>query len=142
MDNLCIGNRSRFTAESPYNINGGAASYVCLPDDPTWATYKEGIQDYGAYISGTESVTIMIPRRTKCYPSLTLEYTGYLMTGHHSEGAATDYACVDSNPEAVYHGEANLDGKVLYFTEVKCGSLPCQEYPDGREIACVVSRNK
>ncbi|KAL4225270.1 hypothetical protein ACF0H5_015958 [Mactra antiquata] len=155
-----------FTAGSPFNINGGAASYVCLPDDPTWARYLDGIQGYGGYTSGTEyethgnvhpfphnmieedapcvlchtsrPVTIMIPGRTSCYPGWTIEYTGYLMTGHHTQRAATDYACVDSNPEAVYHGEADLDGKLFYLTEVKYGSLQCQEYPNGREIACVV----
>ncbi|KAL4225269.1 hypothetical protein ACF0H5_015957 [Mactra antiquata] len=166
---ICPGNGtdkvySGYTAGSPFNVGGGAASFVCLPDDPTWSTYKDGIQNYGGYISGSEyegsflpfsqnmvdedapcvlchnsrSVTIMIPGRMNCYPGWSLEYTGYLMTGHYTQGAATDYACVDSNPEAVFHGEANMNGKLLYMTEVNCGSLPCQEYPNGRELACVV----
>ncbi|XP_053383688.1 uncharacterized protein LOC128549928 [Mercenaria mercenaria] len=168
----CDGNRtekvySGFAAGSPYEIEGGAGKYLCLPQHPTWAKYVDGIQDIGVYISGTEyqiyvntfspfpqnmndqdapcvlcrsprPTTVMIPGKTDCYPGWTMEYTGYLMTDHKVHISASDYACVDVNPEAVYHGEAKLNGKLFYFTEVKCGSLPCQEYPDGRELACVV----
>lgn len=154
-----------FTAGSPYDIDGGAASFVCLPQHPTWGKYQDGRQDSGGFISGTEfepaplnffpqnmdqqdapcvvcrvprATTLMIAGRTNCYAGWTMEYTGYLMTGHTTQKGGTDYVCIDANPEAVYHGEASLNGKLLYPTEVKCGSLPCQEYPDGRELACVV----
>ncbi|XP_053385094.1 uncharacterized protein LOC128550308 [Mercenaria mercenaria] len=156
---------SGFTSGSPYDVEG-AASYVCLPQHPTWAKYKDGIQGIGGKISGTEyemystidpfsqnmqdqdapcvvcrsprPTTVMIPGRKDCYPNWTQEYTGYLMSGHSGHKGGSDYACVDADPEAVYHGEADQNGKLLYLTEVKCGSLPCQEYPDGRELACVV----
>jgi hypothetical protein len=82
--------------------------------------------------------SIMIPGKTDCYSGWSLEYTGYLMSGHYTHKGATDYACVDANPDAVLHGERDQDGKLFYFVEVKCGSLPCQEYPQGRELACVV----
>jgi hypothetical protein len=155
-----------FTSGSPHEVQGGAASFLCLPQNPTWAKYVDGIQNFGGYVSGTEyeiydafkpfprsmqdqdapcavcrssrPTTITIPGRTNCDDGWTMEYTGYLMTGHKTQTAATDYACVDSDPEGVYHGGANLNGKLFYYTEVKCGSLPCQEYPDGRELACVV----
>ncbi|XP_053385267.1 uncharacterized protein LOC128550366 [Mercenaria mercenaria] len=167
----CSGNEtekvySGFTSGSPHDTVGGA-SYVCLPQHPTWAKYVDGIQDVGGYISGTEyqiytatyspfpqnmqdqdapcvvcrtkrPTTLMIPGKTDCYPGWTMEYIGYLMTEHSTHKDTSNYACVDANPEAVYHGEANMNGKLFYFTEVKCGSLPCQEYPDGRELACVV----
>ena len=81
---------------------------------------------------------IMIPGSTACNSGWSLEYTGYLMTNHANYQGGTDYACVDKDPEAVLHGEADLNGKLFYFTEVKCGSLPCQTYPDGRELACAV----
>jgi hypothetical protein len=82
--------------------------------------------------------TLIIPGRKDCYSGWTIEYVGYLMSGHSAHTGNTDYACVDMDPEAVYHGEANLNGNLFYVNEVKCGSLPCQEYPDGRELACVV----
>ncbi|XP_053383690.1 uncharacterized protein LOC128549930 [Mercenaria mercenaria] len=159
--------KQRFTSGSPYDKEGGAAKYICLPKTPTWAKYVDGIQNIGGYMTGTEfdiypnvfnpfprnmqdqdapcvlcrsprPTTVMVPGRTNCYPGWTMEYTGYLMTDHVNHNSASDYACVDVNPEAVYHGEANQNGKLFYFTEVKCGSLPCQEYPNGRELACVV----
>ncbi|XP_045176899.2 short-chain collagen C4-like [Mercenaria mercenaria] len=159
---------SGYTSGNPYELAGGAASYLCLPEKPTWAKYVDDLQNEGAYISGTEyqsnyfhefdpfpqsmldqdapcavcrsprTTSIMIPGKTDCYTGWTIEYTGYLMSGYHRHQAATDYACVDIRPEATFHGEANQDGKLLFFVEVKCGSLPCQEYPNDRELACVV----
>ncbi|XP_060560861.1 short-chain collagen C4-like isoform X2 [Ruditapes philippinarum] len=169
--NDCDGNGtdktySGYTAGHPHDVAGGAASYICLPENPTWAKFVEGLQNEGAYISGTEyeiyaafnpfpknmhdqdapcvvcrsprPISIMIPGKTDCYSGWTLEYTGYLMSGHNTQKASTDYACVDANPDSVLHGESNQNGKLFYFVEVKCGSLPCQEYPQGRELACVV----
>ncbi|XP_045174681.2 uncharacterized protein LOC123535975 [Mercenaria mercenaria] len=159
---------SGYAAGQPYNITAGPASFLCLPEHPTWAKYNDGIQDLGARVAGTEyeiyhanlfnpfpqpmqdldapcavcrsprTTSLMIPGRTDCYSGWTLEYTGYLMSGHKGHIAATDYACVDVNPEAVFHGEADKNGKLLYFVEITCGSLPCEEYPNGRELACAV----
>ncbi|XP_060560681.1 uncharacterized protein LOC132720542 isoform X1 [Ruditapes philippinarum] len=156
---------SGFTAGTPNDLNG-AGSNLCLPQHPTWAKFKDGIQDIGGKISGTEyqiyqsfqpfpklmddedvpcvvcrsprPTTLIIPGRKDCYSGWTIEYVGYLMSGNSAHTGNADYACVDIDPEAVYHGEADLNGKLFYFNEVKCGSLPCQEYPDGRELACVV----
>ncbi|XP_053385266.1 uncharacterized protein LOC128550365 [Mercenaria mercenaria] len=55
---MCDGNGtekvySGFYSGSPYDVEG-AASYVCLPQHPTWAKYKDGIQNIGGEISGTE----------------------------------------------------------------------------------------
>jgi len=147
---------------------GAAASYICLPSTPTWAQYTEGLQRLGGMVFGTEyethttfdekafgkdmmdqdapcvvcqsprSATIMIPGSTNCSAGWVQEYTGYLMTGYQYHDSASDYACVDKNPEALSHGEADTDGKLFYFAEVYCGTLPCQAYPTGRELACVV----
>ena len=85
------------------------------------------------------STVLMIPGRTKCYPGWTLEYAGYLMSGRygHDDGA-TDYYCVDKDPENLPDGTRNDDGHILYFVEARCGSLRCPPYIQGREFQCAV----
>ena len=84
--------------------------------------------------------TIMIPAMTSCYPGWHQQYTGYLMSGYHGSVSATEFICVDSNPDLALHGEKQSYGRFLYFVESVCarGSLPCLNYPSGREMACVV----
>ncbi|XP_045177044.2 short-chain collagen C4-like [Mercenaria mercenaria] len=159
---------SGYAAGQQYNLPAGPSNFLCLPENPDWAKYVDGIQNIGGRIYGTEyemhhpdlfdpfpqpmhdedvpcavcrsprTTTIMMPGKTSCYAGWTFEYTGYIMTGYNQEKASSEYSCIDADPEAVFHGEDNKNGKVLYFTEVECGSLPCQEYPNGRELACVV----
>ena len=81
---------------------------------------------------------IMIPGRNQCYPGWTLEYKGYLVAGGYNQAAATEYVCLDDQPEMLQKGHANDNGKLFYFAEGRCGSLPCPPYVDGRELTCVV----
>ena len=83
------------------------------------------------------STVLTIPGRTKCHPGWTLEYTGYLMSGHYNYGN-TDYYCVDKDPENLPDGTRNDDGYLLYFVEARCGSLRCPPYYNGREFQCAV----
>ena len=84
------------------------------------------------------SSTIMVPGKTRCHAGWTFEYSGYLMSGRYSHAAATDYYCVDRQPEDVPGSIANKNGYLLYFVEARCGSLLCPPYADGREFSCVV----
>ena len=86
------------------------------------------------------SLTITVPGKRKCYPGWTLEYSGYLMSGDHTTNSATDYYCIDNDPENVTGGGEgrNDDGKLLYFVEARCGSLKCPPYVNGRELTCVI----
>ena len=88
----------------------------------------------------TRSSTIMVPGKTKCHPGWTLEYTGYLMSGYYKHVAASDYYCIDKDPENVVGGGEgrNDNGYLLYFVEARCGSLKCPPYVHGRELTCVV----
>ena len=80
----------------------------------------------------------MIPARNKCYDGWTTEYSGYLSTGYYVDAGASEYICVDGEPEVIKGGTANTDGKLLYLVEGRCGSLPCPPYINGRELTCVV----
>ena len=85
------------------------------------------------------STVLMIPGRSKCYPGWTLEYAGYLMSGHYEHAGATDYYCVDKDPQDLPDGTTNENGHLLYFVEARCvASLRCPPYVSGREFQCVV----
>ena len=84
------------------------------------------------------STVLMVPGRSKCHPGWTLEYTGYLMAGYYDHAGATDYYCVDKDPENLPGGEANDNGYLLYFVEARCGSVRCPLYVNGRELMCAV----
>ena len=112
---------------TPRGHSGGAANYLCLPNNPDHLQYQSGVQDR-AYIGGVEynffglqplnslnhhnvpctvcyvatrSVAVMIPAKTQCPTHWTLEYVGYLMTGHHNHVSRTMYECVDKDSESV-----------------------------------------
>uniref|UniRef100_A0A1X7V7M9 Uncharacterized protein n=1 Tax=Amphimedon queenslandica TaxID=400682 RepID=A0A1X7V7M9_AMPQE len=87
-----------------YTHTGGGANYVCLPKVPQYMSTN--VPQYSAYMYGTEydnvnnifsgkhdhnvpcavcytstkSVKLMIPAKTSCPSSWTIEYKGYLMT--------------------------------------------------------------
>lgn len=80
----------------------------------------------------------MIPARNRCPGGWTLEYYGYLVGGHHGHTAASEFICLDGEPETVDDGEPDYDGKLFYFVEAVCGTLKCPPYISGRELTCAV----
>ncbi|XP_078670731.1 short-chain collagen C4-like [Branchiostoma floridae x Branchiostoma belcheri] len=150
-----------------YNHNGGGSNYQCLPSDPEWGWYKDGLQEtreaymYGAeYQIGLDSpydtgaihdrnvpcavchslsrrAQLLIPARKICPEGWTREYGGYLMTGHDTH-RRTEFVCMDGEPEVLPGGESDENGALFYIVEGRCGSLPCPPYVEGRELTCVV----
>ena len=82
--------------------------------------------------------TVMIPGKNQCYKGWTMEYKGYLTAGYRTHSAASEFVCLDNRPETLRGGHTNQNGKLFYFVEGRCGSLPCPPYTDGRELTCVV----
>ena len=80
----------------------------------------------------------MIPGRNACYKGWTLEYSGFLVSGDYGHASATEYICLDRNPDFNSGGFTSNDGALLYFVEVVCGSLECPPYVNGRELTCAV----
>ena len=66
-------------------------------------------------------------------------YYGYLMAGHHSHKAATQFTCIDKSVEQVPGSGGNTDGYHLHTVEVNhdCGDnfLPCDI---NQSLTCVV----
>ena len=143
---------------------GGAANHLCLPENPDYLQYIPGVQDnspvqgaeYETYSSGgplnsvfqhdapcavcftsVRVAVLMIPAKTQCPPSWTLEYTGYLMTEHKTHRRSM-FECIDKDPECVPGSVANTNPALLYHTEAACDTLPCPPYDPEKELTCVV----
>ena len=81
---------------------------------------------------------LMIPGRNACYKGWTLEYSGYLVAGYYRHVAATEYICLDKDPEFNVGGSRSDAGALLYLVEAVCGSVECPPYVNGRELTCAV----
>ena len=126
--------------------SGGAANYICMPDDPNHLQYQSGVQGQ-SYVAGVEyrynslpslssvnynnvpcdvcyvatrSVSLMIPAKTQCPTLWTLEYIGYLMTGKITHNSRTMYECVDKDPELVPGLNGASDRKYIQIGRVSC----------------------
>ena len=86
---------------------GGGANYLCMPNDPDYLGHQSGVQGW-SFVYGTEYYTqggplkavhchnvpcavcyasmrvavTMIPAKTRCPSTWTLEYSGYLMSAY------------------------------------------------------------
>ncbi|XP_078697937.1 uncharacterized protein LOC144925718 [Branchiostoma floridae x Branchiostoma belcheri] len=152
---------------SAHDQPGGGTNYQCLPTDPQWGRYQDGVQRGKAYMYGAEyqlgtnipfgstslhdndvpcavcyvptrGSKLMIPARNTCYSGWTREYHGYLMAGKYNHPGSKEYVCVDEQPEVMPGGQADQNGALFYPVEARCGSLPCPRYEEGRELTCVV----
>ena len=143
---------------------GGAANYLCLPDDPDYLQYQPGTQGI-SHISGVEyvlshpslstitnhnapcavcyvatrCVALMIPAKTRCPANWTLEYVGYLVSERYNHGGRSMYECVDKTPESVPGLNAwNPSLSHFYLVEPNCSGLSCPPYDAGKELTCAV----
>ena len=149
-----------------YAHKGGAANYLCMPDYPDYLSYKSGVQGY-SYVYGAEyethetgggplsavnqhnvpcavcyastRVTVtMIPAKTQCPSTWTLEYSGYLMSEHNTNHHRTMYECIDKNPDSVPGGASSTNGASFYHVEASCNGMLCPPYDPQKELTCAV----
>ncbi len=145
-----------------HNTQGGAANYLCLPENPDYLQYHAGVQGesqvlgvkYQANRRPLSSVSshgvpcamcvtsarvavLMIPAKTQCPPSWTLEYTGYLMSAHKGHRRSM-FECVDKDPESIPDIPAYTNSALFYHTEATCDEFPCPPYDREKELTCVV----
>ena len=150
------------TAGSHYTHKGGAATYLCLPNDPSYLQFTSRSRSYDllygteyetssgplsafqdhnvpcavCYVS-TRGTVLTIPAKTTCPSSWTQEYNGYLMAAHYTHYRST-YECVDRNPETVPGGTGDQNGALFYHVEATCTGIVCPPYVAGRQLACAV----
>ena len=150
---------------SHYLQKGGAANYLCMPDNPQYSSYAPGVQGRN-YVYGAEyqlhdtglpishsmhehnvpcavcrtqerGSLVMIPARKDCPASWTKEYEGALMSQHRNH-ASSMYECVDHDAELVLGGAANTNGALFYPVEASCNGMSCPPYDPQKELLCVV----
>ena len=88
------------------------------------------------YASTRVAVT-MIPAKTRCPSTWTLEYSGYLMSQHNSYYGIM-YECVDQNPDTVPGSASSTDGALFYHVEANCNGMACPPYDPEKELTCAV----
>ena len=148
-----------------YQHGGGAANYLCLPDDPDHLIYESGVRG-ASYIAGVEyyyaslpslssfthhnvpcavcyvatrSVSLMIPAKTQCPTLWTLEYIGYLMSEYYSHAGRTMFECVDKDPESVIGLNLSSNPRAIFhLVEPYCNGLSCPPYDAEKELTCAV----
>ena len=150
---------------TPYQYSGGAANYVCLPNDPDYLQYQTGVQgvtriggvvyQYGRFPSlsslnsqnvpcavcyvANRSVAVMIPAKTQCPTHWTLEYIGYLMTKSYHNAGPKMYECVDKDPESIPGPDIPSDVSVAFKpVEPFSSGISNTAYDDEKELTCVV----
>ena len=127
--------------------SGGAANYLCLPDNnvqlydlnigisdasvitaveyesQTYGLFPDNIDNKHAVCSvcDTESrgAVLTIPARTTCPSGWTKEYHGFMMTNLDGKAHPTTYECVDASPEAMPIPSADSGGQ-LWFVKIDC----------------------
>ena len=147
-----------------YCDKGGAANYLCMPDDPEYDSYQPGVQGH-SFVYGTEYETgntplqhvyqdnvpcavchvadrdavLMIPAKKSCPQGWVREYYGYLMSSTILyQDKRTMFECIDRNPDTVPGQGENRHGAVLYHNEANCNGMACPPYDPEKELTCVV----
>ena len=81
----------------------------------------------------------MISAKTQCPTNWTLEYIGYLLSGHYYNSGRTMYECVDEDPESVPGlNAASYPRAFFVLVEPYCSGLSCPPYNDEKELTCAV----
>ncbi len=146
-----------------YAHKGGSAENVCLPNNPDYLSSANGVQG-SAYLVGAEykapalqtlshlnnhnvpcavcyvptrAAMIMIPAKTQCPTSWTVEYAGYLMTENYTHHRST-FSCVDKDAQSIPGGVSNEFGALFYHVEATCIGILCPPYDTQRELTCAV----
>ena len=148
-----------------YQTPGGGANYLCMPKNPDYLNYWPGVQghspvygtEYQTYTgplgnvhdhnapcavcyASTRVAVLMIPAKTQCPSTWTLEYSGYLMsTSTLAQHYRTMFECVDKNPDSLPGSAANTDGTQFWHVEATCNyGIPCPPYDPQKELTCAV----
>ena len=131
-------------------------NFMCMPHNPDYSSNSSrGSNDlngakYFNHPSGrdglyvpcavchvtTRSTVMMIPAKSSCPPSWTMEYRGYLMGNTIS---MSQHECIDQDPEAVSDDNGGRRGRHDFFSiKVDCGNgLTCPPYKEDT-LSCVV----
>ena len=149
-------------AGSKWSDSGGGANYLCLPKGPDYlpgggtsasqallysgeyeSTVFPSLQNYNppcaVCYTPNRATMLMIPAKTKCPTTWTLEYYGYLIAEYASHKNNVVFECLDGNPEPVTGSGASTNVEAsFHHVKATCNGLPCPPYDTTKEITCVV----
>nr|KAG5693634.1 hypothetical protein BaRGS_014654 [Batillaria attramentaria] len=127
---------------SPVLSNHSFPAYVARLYGAEYETYDGVTQNKDpvcAVCRSPRPTSVMMPGTNACPQGWTVEYHGFLMSDRHGRSnGASEFICVDSQLESRPGTDANLNGKLLYFTVTVCGSLPCGPYVNNKVVTCAV----
>ena len=147
---------------SHYNQYGGGAQYLCLPKAPEYWSFGTGISSVQAYLYGAEYHSrhypsfydhgapcavclaaekkdiLMIPAKTACPASWTMEYSGFLVSEHFSSKSNKLFECVDLNREKVPGTGGHQNSASFHHVRALCEGLTCPPFIAAKDLACVV----
>ena len=150
-------------AGTEYHKTGGTSDYLCLPHEPEYLNYQSGVQGHSS-IEGAEYEThgqplsalnnhnapcvlchattrvamIKIPARISCPNTWTLEYSGYLMTGHNNHRGRHATVCVDKDSESIPGSAGDINGALFYHMEATYNGIPSPPYDPEKELTCTI----
>ena len=155
-----------FVGGAWYSRNSGVSNYLCLPNSPKYVQTEEIIilssiysaeyKTFASTIFGSDihdydipcvvclaprTTSVMVPGTPDCPNSLTIEYSGYLMSSaSNARDHSTDVICVDSNPETMLGSEEDTNGATLYIVGADCTEsfMPCGPYKHDVPLSCAV----
>ena len=147
-----------------YDHKGGAANFLCMPDDPDYLQYISGVNSYNfvapveyrfetmpslsqfnnhnapcaVCYAATRGTVLMVPAKTQCPTGWIREYYGYLMSSLNVHGRSM-YTCIDKDPESVPGlNSASNPRSILYLNEINCNGFSCAPYHAQKELTCAV----
>lgn len=133
---------NKYTGADKYGgrLNGVVYGYYDNYNNIFDVTLKEKMIPCAVCFQAKRSAQVVIPGRRNCPANWSKEYEGYLVT-EYSGSARTSmrasYVCLDGAPETA-GGYQSGDAGAIYSAKVWCGALPCDKFPDGRDLTCVV----
>jgi hypothetical protein len=101
------------------------------------ANTQENVPCSICYVS-TKTTHIMIPGKTSCPSTWSMEYNGYLMTAYYGHKNNKDFVCVDKDAEPIPGTRSDVNGALLYPVMASCSDIPCPPYVPNKYITCAV----
>ncbi|XP_072043443.1 short-chain collagen C4-like [Amphiura filiformis] len=100
-----------------------------------------------AVCRANRNTMLMIPAKLTCPMGWSREYVGYLMSSSY-DFKKSEFICVDQSLASPFGQQVyRQQGSGLFLVETVCldpdpnhyyGALPCNQYPSGHELPCVV----
>nr|KAG5710121.1 hypothetical protein BaRGS_006640 [Batillaria attramentaria] len=118
-----------------HDQKGAPANRLCLTMEPEFDDAAAGPSQNFNYLYGLEyqdilghldhdalcsvcrapqSTTIMVPATLTCPPGWVTQYRGHLVADYHNHPAASEYQCLDGEPEHRLGGQVNRNGALWY----------------------------